>query len=95
MAGHALHFSCISVPSKTKRRSLWPMARWMSSTCWATTDSTCEGQKVFQRVPTPGNHAADRRQPLQFTSRSIRLNSSKHAQAPLEARPLKNFPIAM
>ena len=29
------------------------------------------------------------------TSRSMRLNSSKHAHAPLAARPLKNLPIAM
>ena len=29
------------------------------------------------------------------TSISIRLNSSKHAQAPELARPLRNFPIAM
>ncbi|RNA24725.1 hypothetical protein BpHYR1_026639 [Brachionus plicatilis] len=29
------------------------------------------------------------------TSKSILLNSSKHAQAPAEARPLKNFPIAI
>ena len=28
------------------------------------------------------------------TSTSMRLNSSKQAQAPQEARPLKNFPIA-
>ena len=28
------------------------------------------------------------------TSRSIRLNSSKHAQAPELASPLKNFPMA-
>ena len=29
------------------------------------------------------------------TYRSIRLNSSKHDQAPDEARPLKNLPIAL
>ena len=29
------------------------------------------------------------------TSRSMRLNSSKHAHAPDIANPLKNFPIAM
>ena len=28
------------------------------------------------------------------TSRSMRLNSSKHAQAPELASPLKNFPMA-
>ena len=30
-----------------------------------------------------------------ITSRSIRLNSSKHVQAPLWASPLKNLPIAL
>ncbi len=29
------------------------------------------------------------------TSRSIRLNSSKHDQAPEDANPLKNFPVAL
>ena len=52
MDAHADHLSCISVPSKVKRFNLAVTARWMSRTCWATTDRT---------------------------SRSIRLNSSKHA----------------
>ena len=30
-----------------------------------------------------------------FTSSSILLNSSKQAQAPAWANPLKNFPIAL
>eukprot|EP00955_Chlamydomonas_euryale_P116179 366401-Chlamydomonas_euryale.AAC.3 len=63
MEHHALHLRVISVPSNVKLCSLAWMARWMSSTCCATTDST---------------------------SRLMRLNSSKQAHAPLDARPLKN-----
>ena len=52
--------SRISTPSKVNMLSLAALARWMVSTCWATTLST---------------------------SSSIRLNSSKQAQAPLHAKP--------
>jgi hypothetical protein len=60
MAHHADHLSVSSVPSNMKVVSFCWMARWMSSTCCATTEST---------------------------SRSMRLNSSKHAQAPELASP--------
>eukprot|EP00955_Chlamydomonas_euryale_P051854 354987-Chlamydomonas_euryale.AAC.9 len=49
-----------SAPSKTKRFLPPAFARWIVSTCCATTDRT---------------------------SSSMRLNSSKHAHAPLAARP--------
>ena len=68
MEHQALYLSPISVPSKTKLVTRAAIARWMSSTCCATTERT---------------------------SRSMRLNSSKHAHAPEDAKPLKNLPIWM